>query len=229
MGNLTRRCPAIPVKDITFFPDSRQQIETERHCSGSPQEKFDPTWFSFSNCHILEKCLQICICEILPTIIGVCVAMALWFYGSMVLWWHVAMVQWCYGAVLQWYNVASTIDGAIVPCCYAAIMLLKGNGQQRRRQLSAALSIVYLWNGSSTSILRIAVTSYHCTTLYHCTTKLIVDPYLTPPSGFLPTDTPFLANMWREYFSFNIWAVFTSQNWNFKILMKNEQKLGLYF
>ena len=30
---------------------------------------------------------------------------------------------------------------------------------------------------------------------------------LTPPSGFLPTDTPFLANMWREYFSFNIWAV----------------------
>ena len=30
---------------------------------------------------------------------------------------------------------------------------------------------------------------------------------LTPPSGFLPTDTPFLANMRREYFSFNIWTV----------------------
>ena len=31
--------------------------------------------------------------------------------------------------------------------------------------------------------------------------------YTTPPSGFLPIDTPFLANMWWEYFSFNIWTV----------------------
>ena len=34
-----RRCLASLVKDITFFRDSRQQIETECHCSGSPQEK----------------------------------------------------------------------------------------------------------------------------------------------------------------------------------------------
>ena len=30
---------------------------------------------------------------------------------------------------------------------------------------------------------------------------------LTPPSGFLPIDIPFLANIWREYFSFNILTV----------------------
>ena len=31
---------------------------------------------------------------------------------------------------------------------------------------------------------------------------------LTPCSGFLSIDTPILANMWWEYFSFNIWTVF---------------------
>ena len=31
--------------------------------------------------------------------------------------------------------------------------------------------------------------------------------FTTPPSGFLPIDTPFLANMRWEYFSFNIWTV----------------------
>ena len=31
---------------------------------------------------------------------------------------------------------------------------------------------------------------------------------LTPCSSFLPIDIPFLANMWREYFAFNIWTVF---------------------
>ena len=37
---------------------------------------------------------------------------------------------------------------------------------------------------------------------------------------FFPTDIPFLANMWREYFSFNIWTVvyqseleLSDQNW----------------
>ena len=30
---------------------------------------------------------------------------------------------------------------------------------------------------------------------------------LTPRSGFLPIDIPFLANIWREYFSFNILTV----------------------
>ena len=32
--------------------------------------------------------------------------------------------------------------------------------------------------------------------------------YTTPRSGFLPIDTPFLENMWWEYFSFNIWTAF---------------------
>ena len=45
---------------------------------------------------------------------------------------------------------------------------------------------------------------------------------LTPRSGFLPIDIPFLANIWREYFSFNILTVlyqselelsYLDQNW----------------
>ena len=42
--------------------------------------------------------------------------------------------------------------------------------------------------------------------------------YLTPPSGFLPIDTPFLANIWWKYFSFNIWTVFYQSELEFSDL-----------
>ena len=43
----------------------------------------------------------------------------------------------------------------------------------------------------------------HHKTLLHAKFQI----YVTPPWGFFANKYPFLANMWREYFSFNIWTV----------------------
>ena len=45
--------------------------------------------------------------------------------------------------------------------------------------------------------------------------------YVTPPSDFLPIDIPFLANMWREYFSLNIWTVNHQSELEFSVFDQN--------
>ena len=54
----------------------------------------------------------------------------------------------------------------------------------------------------------------------------IVGTSWTPPSGFLPIVTPFLANMWREYFSFNIWTVVYQSELEISDLDQNSAKTG---
>ena len=44
---------------------------------------------------------------------------------------------------------------------------------------------------------------------------------LTPSSGFLPIDIPFLTNMWWEYFSSNIWTVFYQSELELSYLEQN--------
>ena len=51
----------------------------------------------------------------------------------------------------------------------------------------------------------------------------------TPSTGFLPIDIPFFANIVLEYFFNKFLRVSHSQNWNYEIQMKFEQKLALYF
>ena len=47
---------------------------------------------------------------------------------------------------------------------------------------------------------------------------------LTPATGLLPIDIPFLTNMWQKYFSSNIWTVFHQSELKFSNLDPNWAK-----